>query len=88
MNGRVIDVTPNDAVRHATIKYMAGQRPAENVAIQPGVTAGELLQQLGLGQGYQVSKGGVDTVFGHAEPLWPRVNDGDALYVTSVVDAG
>ena len=88
MNRPVIDITPNDNVRRVTVKYAGSMRPSESVMIQPGVTAGELLRQLNLGNGYQVSKGGVDSVFGNAEPLWPRVNDGDLVYVTSVVDAG
>lgn len=88
MNRPVIDVTPNDAVRRVTVKYAGSTRQSEIVAIQPGVTAGELLRQLNLGHDFQVSKGGVDTVFGQGEPLWPRVNDGDLVYVTSVVDAG
>lgn len=88
MKPTVVDFAPNTNVRRVTMKFSGGERPSEVVMIQPGVTAGELLQQVGLGNGFQVSKGGVDTVFGNGEPLWPRVNDGDLLYVTSLVDAG
>ena len=88
MTNQVIDLEPTATSRRLTIKYAGGMRPSEVVMVQPGVTAGELLQQLNLGGNYQVSKGGVDSVFGQTEPLWPRISDGDLVYVTSLVDAG
>lgn len=71
-----------------TVKFANGMRDPETHLIPPGVTAGELLKQLQLGDGFQLSKGTPDTIFGKDEPLYGRILDGDLLFVTPAVDAG
>lgn len=71
-----------------TVKFASGLRAPESHIIPPGATAAELLQQMGLGRDFQLSKGTPDTVFGQDEPLYPNIQDGDLLFVTSRVDAG
>lgn len=71
-----------------TVKFASGQRESETFLVPPGATAGEMLQRMDLGNGFQLSKGTPDTVFGQHEPLYPNIHDGDMLFVTSRVDAG
>lgn len=71
-----------------TIKFPSGVKEAEQLLVMPGNTAKEILKKLELDGQYQLSKGSPDTIFGIDENLYPRIEEGDLLYVTSKVDAG
>lgn len=86
MNNNLVQVQNNG--KQVTVKFASGARPAEIFQVPPGATAAELLQQLGLGRDFCLSKGTPDSVFGMDEPLYPQIQDGDLLFVTSRVDAG
>ncbi len=76
-------------MKRILIKFAGGLKPPQEVMIGPGTNSFDLLNQLGLdGTGYQLSKGTPDSTFGTDEILYPNINDGDLLYVTSMVDAG
>lgn len=83
---RVVDQQEN--AKLVTVKAASSNMAPTTLTIAPGITAGEALRRLGLGPDYQLSKGTPDTVFGQDEPLYPGIQDGDLLFVTSRVDAG
>lgn len=62
-------------------------RGPQDVTIQPGTTAREVLNQLGL-NGYLLSTKGAQTYFGEDENLYPLVVDGDLLYATTAAEVG
>lgn len=86
------NITPLNAagtdVKRVTIKFVGGQRASETIALQPGNTAGDVLQELGLDHNFTISPDGSNTTFGRDETVYGEVEDGDVLFVTSVVDAG
>lgn len=71
-----------------TVKFAAGTRQPETVLVLPGTTMQELLNKLGLGPEFQLSRGTPDSVFALDESIYPNIQDGDLLFVTSRVDAG
>ena len=71
-----------------TVKFPSGVKEAEQLLVLPGNTAKEILKKLELDGQYQLSKGSPDTIFGIDENLYPRIEEGDLLFVTSKVDAG
>ncbi len=71
------------------IKFVGGTKPPQEVLIRPGTTTTDLLKELGLdSRGYFISKGSPDSTFGVDEALYPLLQDGDLIYVSSHVDAG
>lgn len=75
------------AGKAVTLKFLHG-RPSEVLVLQPGATSGEMLSQVGLGNGYQLSSGKDNLVFGWDEVVYGQLQDGDLVYVGSLVDAG
>ena len=58
-----------------------------DVKLQPGQTAGEVLEGLGL-QGYILSFPNSNRFFGNEEVLYPNVVDGDKLQATTPAKVG
>ena len=76
-------------LKRILIKFAGGTRPPQEVFIGPGTTTTDLLKELKLdSKGFFISKGTADTTFGADEILYPLLEDGDLLYVSSHVDAG
>lgn len=62
-------------------------RGPQDVTIEPGTTAHDVLNQLSL-DGYLLSAKGSQTYYGDDENLYPQVLDGDLLYATSSAEVG
>ena len=74
-------------MKRITVVVAGSTRGPQDVTIQPGTTAHEVLNQLGL-DGYLLSAKGGQTYFGDDENLYPKVLDGDLLYATSSAEVG
>lgn len=72
----------------ATIKYVGGNKPPETIFILPGNTTEEILFRLGLDENFHLSKGDTNAPFGFNEVIYNQVEDGQLLFVSSLVDAG
>ena len=66
---------------------VAGTGQIRDVNIQPGTTAGDILNQLGL-QDYLLSKGPNDPFFANAEPVFDKVKEGDKLFASTKAEVG
>jgi hypothetical protein len=75
-------------MKFVTVKFSSGEREPQLLMILPGTTTSEVLNKLGLGTDFLLSKGTADTVFGHQEPIYPLIEDGDLLFASSRIDAG
>jgi hypothetical protein len=76
-------------IKRILVKFSGGMRPPQEALIGPGTTAEELLGHLKLSaRDYNLSAGTGDSTFGMTEVIYPQVQDGDLLFVTSRVDAG
>jgi hypothetical protein len=58
-----------------------------DIQIQPGQTAGEILDQIGL-QGYMLSFPNDNRFFGNQEVIYTSVVDGDKLVATTPAQVG
>jgi hypothetical protein len=86
-NGKNIDA--EQGLKRILVKFVGGTRTPQEVFIGPGTTASDLLKELKLDKnGFFVSKGTADTMFGADESLYPLLDDGGLVYVSSRVDAG
>jgi hypothetical protein len=74
-------------MKRITVVVAGSTRGPQDVTIQPGTTAHEVLNQLGL-EGYLLSAKGGTTYYGDDENLYPQVLDGDLLYATSSAEVG
>ena len=78
-----------EGMKRILVKFVGGTKEPQEVFIGPGTTASDLLRELKLDQdGFFVSKGTADTIFGVDETLYPSLEDGGLVYVSSRVDAG
>jgi hypothetical protein len=76
-------------LKRILVKFVGGTREPQEVHIGPGTTAADLLRELRLDKnGFFVSKGAADSIFGADESLYPSLEDGGLVYVSSRVDAG
>lgn len=76
-------------VKRILVKFSGGMKPPQQALVGPGTTAQDLLKHLGLSaRDYNLSSGTGDSTFGMNEVIYPHVQDGDLLFVTSRVDAG
>jgi hypothetical protein len=66
---------------------VAGSGQIRDVEIQPGTTAGDVLNQLNLGE-YLLSKGPNDPFFAAAESLYDKVKDGEKIFASTKADVG
>ena len=85
----IVQQDSQDGLKRVLIKFVGGTRPPQEAFIGPGTTSSDLLMELGLdNKGFLISKGSADSTFGVDEVLYPVLQDGDLLYVSSHVDAG
>ena len=76
-------------LKRVLVKFVGGTREPQEVFIGPGTTSTDLLKELKLDtNGFCVSKGTADTMFGPDETLYPLLENGGLVYVSSRVDAG
>ena len=76
-------------LKRILVKFVGGNRTPQEVFIGSGTTAADLLKELKLDtNGFFVSKGTADTMFGADQTLYPVLEDGGLIYVSSRVDAG
>lgn len=69
-------------MRRIAVVIAGSTRGPQDLTIQPGTTAHQVLSQLGL-EGYLLSAKGSQTYFGDNENLDLQVLDGDLLYATT-----
>jgi len=77
-----------DITKRVAIKYVGSTRPTETVILTPGTTTRDLLNKLGLVEGYQVLDARNDTDFKPDDVIFARVADGDLVHISANVDAG
>ena len=83
------DRNTEQGLKRILVKFVGGTRDPQEVFIGPGTTTADLLRELKLDtNGFFVSKGTADTMFGADESLYPLLEDGGLIYVSSRVDAG
>ncbi len=70
------------------LKKVGGNEPAITLAITPGTTAMDILQELGLGPGFELSDASNSQVFGRDDVVYAMVRDGDMLHCSANVVAG
>lgn len=66
---------------------VAGSGQIRDIQVQPGTTAGEVLDHLSL-KGYLLSKGPNDPFFAAAETIYDKVNDGEKLFASTKAEVG
>ncbi len=66
---------------------VAGTGNIRDIEIQPGTTAGDVLNQLGL-RDYMLSKGPNDPFFAAAESVYDKVGDGEKIFASTKADVG
>jgi hypothetical protein len=66
---------------------VAGTGQIRDVEIQPGTTAGDILNQLSL-RDYLLSKGPNDPFFAAAESVFDKVNDGEKIFASTKAEVG
>ena len=77
------------ATKSIAIKFVGGTRPTETIQLVPGNTTRDVLTKLGLGADYQLSDARKpEFVFKPDDVLYARVEDGDLVHASAMVDAG
>ena len=66
---------------------IAGTGQIRDLEIQPGTSAGDVLNKLGL-HDYLLSKGPNDPFFANAESVFDKVNDGEKIYASTKAEVG
>ena len=66
---------------------IAGTGQIRDTEIQPGTTAGDILQQLSLPD-YLLSKGPNEPFFARAESVFDKVNDGEKIFASTKAEVG
>ena len=66
---------------------IAGTGQIRDLEIQPGTSAGDVLNKLGL-LDYLLSKGPNDPFFANAESIFDKVNDGEKIYASTKAEVG
>ena len=66
---------------------VAGTGQIRDVEIQPGTTAGDILNQLSL-PGYLLSKGPNEPFFAAGESVFDKVNDGEKVFASTKAEVG
>jgi hypothetical protein len=72
-------------LKRISLVIAGSTRGPQDVTIQPGTTAHEVLSQLGL-NGYLLSAKGGQTYYGDDENLYPQVLNGDLIYATTAAE--
>ncbi|HXS95074.1 MAG TPA: hypothetical protein VN736_10745 [Candidatus Limnocylindrales bacterium] len=66
---------------------VAGTGQIRDVEIQPGTTAGDIVDQLNLPD-YLLSKGPNEPFFARAESVFDKVNDGEKVFASTKAEVG
>jgi hypothetical protein len=66
---------------------VAGTGQIRDIQIQPGTTAGDVLNQLNLPD-YLLSKGPNDPFFANADTVYDKVKDGEKLFASTKAEVG
>lgn len=66
---------------------IAGTGQIRDVEIQPGTTAGDVLNQLSIPD-YLLSKGPNDPFFANRETIFDKVEDGTKIFASTKADVG
>ena len=66
---------------------VAGSGRINDLEIQPGTTAGDVLNQLNLPD-YLLSKGPNEPFLANAESVYDKVKDGEKIFVSTKADVG
>ena len=66
---------------------VAGSGQIRDVEIQPGTTAGDILNQLNL-RDYLLSKGPNDPFFAAGESVYDKLNDGEKAFASTKAEVG
>ena len=87
-SNQIQPVPMND--KRILVKYIGGGQEPKEVIIGPGCTCNDLLTNLKLyGSDYSLSlDGSPTTAFRLNQPIYPKIEDGEILYISSNVDAG
>ena len=93
-NGRAAELVPNkqsqqektNRMKHLSV-VVAGTGQIRDVDIQPGTTAGDILNQLSL-KDYLLSKGPNDPFFAAAESVYDKINDGEKIFASTKAEVG
>ncbi len=66
---------------------IVGSGKINDVEIQPGTTAGDVLHKLNL-QDYLLNKGPNEPFFAAAESIYDKVNDGEKIFASTKAEVG
>lgn len=73
-------------MKHLSV-VVAGTGQIRDVQIEPGTTAGDILNQLNL-RDYLLSKGPNDPFFANAETVYDKVKDGEKIFASTKAEVG
>jgi hypothetical protein len=73
-------------MKHLSV-VMAGQGTIHDIRIEPGTTAGDILNQLNL-KDCLLSKGKDEPFFANAESVYGKVGDGEKIYASTKAEVG
>jgi hypothetical protein len=73
-------------MKHLSV-VVAGSGQIRDVEIQPGTTAGDILNQLNL-RDYLLSKGPNEPFFASADSVYDKVNDGEKIFASTKAEVG
>jgi hypothetical protein len=73
-------------MKHLSV-VVAGTGQIRDVQIQPGTTAGDILNELSL-RDYLLSKGPNDPFFANAESVYEKVADGEKIFASTKAEVG
>ncbi len=59
-----------------------------DMAVKPGTTAQDLLNAIGLSEGYILSSGRGQEPFGNDEEIYDQITDGCKLFASTPVEVG
>jgi hypothetical protein len=76
----------NENMKHLSV-VVAGTGQIRDVEIQPGTTAGDILNQLTL-RDYLLSKGPNEPFFASAESVYDKVSDGEKIFASTKAEVG
>jgi hypothetical protein len=73
-------------MKHLSV-VIAGTGRIQDVEIQPGTTAGDVLSQLNI-RDYLLSKGPNEPFFAAAESIYDKVGDGEKIFASTKAEVG
>ena len=73
-------------MKHLSV-VVAGTGQIRDVEIQPGTTAGDILNQLSLPD-YLLSKGPNEPFFANADSVYDKIGDGEKIFASTKAEVG